>query len=158
MQQEMTLRTLKWCFFFFFFLVSLPCLFTEGWQICQFSRERISENLLLMSLVIPVSCSEVLNVLTPHYNRTVFIISGSRASITPPDEKHSYDILEAFLSFQRSLFTVSCFMPVMWQDCSVSRFCADHETRPLFCLSLVCFLQALTLSCLFTNSIWFLMA
>ena len=79
MQQEMTLRALM--VFFFFFLILLPCLFTEGWQICQFSRERISENLLLMSLVIPISCSEVLNVLTPHYNRTAFIVSGSRASI-----------------------------------------------------------------------------
>lgn len=85
-------------------------------------------------------------MLTPHYNRTVFIVSGSRPSITPPDEKHSYDILEAFLSFQRSLFTLSYFIPVMWQDCSVSRLCADHEIRPLFHLSLVSFLQALTLS------------
>lgn len=157
MQQEMNLRALRFCVCFFF-LILLPCLFTEGWQICQFSRERISENLLLTSPVIPISCSEVLNVLTPHYNRTAFIVSGSRASITPPDEKHSYDILEAFLSFQRSRFTLSYFIPVMWQDCSVSRLCADHAIRPLSHWSLVSFLQALTLSCLFTNSIWFLMA
>ena len=85
----------------------------------------------------------------------MFTVSGSRALVTPPDERHSHDIFKAFLSFQRSLFTLSYFIPVMWQNCSVSWLCADHEIRPLFHLPLVCFLQAFTLLCLFTDSIWF---
>lgn len=48
MQQEMTLRGTEGLLSFFFFFQFLPfLLFKEYWQICKFSRETISEDLLI---------------------------------------------------------------------------------------------------------------